>query len=90
MFVPHALPQVPLREMEAFTSVNASEILEEVKGMVKTDRVREEHEYSSHVQREGERDKDRQTDDGAETRRDKERENEKDRQTEPSLKCTPI
>ncbi|CAM9386611.1 unnamed protein product, partial [Ectocarpus sp. 4 AP-2014] len=30
--------KVPLQEMEAFTSVNAPEILEEVKGMVKADR----------------------------------------------------
>ncbi|CAM9634137.1 unnamed protein product, partial [Ectocarpus sp. 13 AM-2016] len=30
--------KVPLREMEAFTNVNAPEILEEVKGMVKADR----------------------------------------------------
>ena len=31
--------QVPLREMEAFSSVNAAELLGEVKGMVKADRV---------------------------------------------------
>lgn len=32
-------PQVPLREMEAYSSVDVAELLGEVKAMVKADRV---------------------------------------------------